>query len=307
MTKARSPVLGYNHNVRYAGRLWHVQTEDSGVQNPHIFTHLFHDGTILATKRFDYDASSAVEVVQKFMQSQHKAMLRDLKQGTFDEKIGKFFGEPVKRETAETAVVSEQELPTLDETPASAMQAPTVLEAPAIPQPIVQIEVETPEKPTTKEIPSQLSKSVLSKSQLSASEVGARAAAATQRIDPALKQTRPRISKPRKEIRPFLVPAQKIDVVLAQRAKERTASRSPLAVAPVATAEGVIVARPTVVVGGGAQVVSRHNQAVTRERATAVPSKPPAPGDTIFGAAPPQERSLDEVILAYLSEDLTEK
>ena len=51
--KVRSPVLGYNHNVRYAGRLWHVQTEDSGVQNPHLFTHLFHDGTILATKRLD--------------------------------------------------------------------------------------------------------------------------------------------------------------------------------------------------------------------------------------------------------------
>ena len=51
--KPRSPVLGYNHNVRYAERLWHVQTEDSGVGNPHIFTHLFHDGTILATKRID--------------------------------------------------------------------------------------------------------------------------------------------------------------------------------------------------------------------------------------------------------------
>ena len=60
--KPRSPVLGYNHNVRYAGRLWHVQTEDSGVNNPHIFTHLFHDGTILATKRVDYDPSSEVGV-----------------------------------------------------------------------------------------------------------------------------------------------------------------------------------------------------------------------------------------------------
>src|SRR4051812_44712390 len=99
--KVRSPVLGYNHNVRYAGRLWHVQTEDSGVQNPHIFTHLFHDGTILATKRHDYDPASDVTAVQKIMQVQHKAMLRELKAGAFDEKIGKFFGTPVARDEEE--------------------------------------------------------------------------------------------------------------------------------------------------------------------------------------------------------------
>src|SRR4051812_44057441 len=93
--KQRSPVLGYNHNVRYAGRLWHVQTEDSGVNNPHVFTHLFHDGTILATKRLDYDPASEVPAVQKLMQTQHKAMLRQLRAGSFDEKIGNFFGEPV--------------------------------------------------------------------------------------------------------------------------------------------------------------------------------------------------------------------
>ena len=96
--KQRSPVLGYNHNVRYAGRLWHVQTEDSGVNNPHVFTHLFHDGTILATKRLDYDPASEVSSVQKLMQTQHKAMLKELKAGTFDGKIEQFFGEPVQHE-----------------------------------------------------------------------------------------------------------------------------------------------------------------------------------------------------------------
>src|SRR3954466_631602 len=98
--KPRSPVLGYNHNVRYAGRLWHVQTEDSGVSNPHIFPPLFYEGTILATKRVDYDPTSEVGVVQKLMQAQHKAMLRDLKQGAFDDKISRFFGQPVVRERA---------------------------------------------------------------------------------------------------------------------------------------------------------------------------------------------------------------
>jgi hypothetical protein len=105
--KTRSPVLGYNHNVRYAGRLWHVQTEDSGVQNPHIFTHLFHDGTILSTKKLDYDPLADPNAVQKLMQSQHKAMLRELKAGAFDPKIEQFFGAPVVEDHEEIDLVGE--------------------------------------------------------------------------------------------------------------------------------------------------------------------------------------------------------
>ncbi len=76
----RSPLLGYNHNVRYHGRIFHVQTEDSGPTNPHLFTHLYYEGTILASKRLEYDRDSAEDVVRGLMQSQHKAILKDLKQ-----------------------------------------------------------------------------------------------------------------------------------------------------------------------------------------------------------------------------------
>lgn len=91
----RSPLRGYNHNVRYGGRLYHVQTEDSGVQSPRVFTHLFHDGTILASKRGEYDAEAEVMAVQRLMQAQHKSMLRDLLDGLFDVKIAQFFREPL--------------------------------------------------------------------------------------------------------------------------------------------------------------------------------------------------------------------
>ena len=110
----RSPILGYNHNVRYAGRLWHIQTEDSGVNNPRIFTHLFHEGTILATGRGDYDATLEVPAVQKLMQEQHKQLLRELKNGAFDEKIERFFGAPVARDSSGTGPLVEappRELP----------------------------------------------------------------------------------------------------------------------------------------------------------------------------------------------------
>jgi hypothetical protein len=90
-TAARSPLLGYNHNVRYRGRIFHVQTEDSGPANPHLFTHLYYEGTILASKRLEYDREEPEEMVRILMQGQHKTILKELKQAKHDERIGTFF------------------------------------------------------------------------------------------------------------------------------------------------------------------------------------------------------------------------
>src|SRR5262249_18477381 len=65
-----SPILGYNHNVRYRGVIFHVQTEDSGLTNPHVFTHLFHGGVILSTRKLVYDPDASEEAVKSLMQSQ---------------------------------------------------------------------------------------------------------------------------------------------------------------------------------------------------------------------------------------------
>ncbi len=88
----RSPILGYNHNVRYRGLVFHVQTEDSGVASPHLFTHLFHHGVIVTTRKLDYDAGSAEESIKSLMQAQHKAVLKDLRRGSFDDKIDSYLG-----------------------------------------------------------------------------------------------------------------------------------------------------------------------------------------------------------------------
>src|SRR6266568_1482045 len=85
MPKVRSPLLGFNHNLRHGGRVFHVQTEDSGSANPRIFTHLFHDGVIIATKKHEYGAEADADIVKSLMQAQHKAVLRELKHGIFDD------------------------------------------------------------------------------------------------------------------------------------------------------------------------------------------------------------------------------
>jgi hypothetical protein len=89
----RSPILGYNHNIGHRGLVFHVQTEDSGVDNPHIFTHLFHGGVIIFTRKIDYDAAADEPLVKSLMQAQHKAMLKELKREIFDERIDTFLGD----------------------------------------------------------------------------------------------------------------------------------------------------------------------------------------------------------------------
>ena len=88
----RSPLLGFNHNVKYRGRIFHVQTEDSGPSSPRIFTHLYFGGTILASKKHEYDPAAPEDLVRGLMQSQHKGILRELKSARHDARLSTFFG-----------------------------------------------------------------------------------------------------------------------------------------------------------------------------------------------------------------------
>src|SRR5688572_967583 len=92
-----SPVLGYNHNLRHGGRIFHVQTEDSGQGYARLHTHLFFEGTILSSKKQEYDPSAPEDAVRALMQQLHKSMIRELTRGEHDPRIGAFFaarGEP---------------------------------------------------------------------------------------------------------------------------------------------------------------------------------------------------------------------
>ena len=92
MAKFPSPLLGYNNNVRHKGRVFHIQTEDSGINHPHIITHLFMDGgRILKSIKTSYaehigtDAMS--DKVRAMMKDQHKAMFIALRDGQYDEVV----------------------------------------------------------------------------------------------------------------------------------------------------------------------------------------------------------------------------
>jgi len=79
---------GYNHNIMHKGITFHVQTEDNGVDNPHIMTHLFIGGNILATKKTNYMDIIKVDgldkIVADIMKEQHKKMVMEIRDGVYD-------------------------------------------------------------------------------------------------------------------------------------------------------------------------------------------------------------------------------
>ena len=106
-------LVGYNTNVPYKGKLYHIQTEDNGVKNPIIITLLYFKGTILASKKTSYaDLASSPdykEKVRELMKEQHKSMMKELIRGKHTEDIPEKSGEADK--DAEPSLPPEPESP----------------------------------------------------------------------------------------------------------------------------------------------------------------------------------------------------
>jgi hypothetical protein len=113
--RTNSPLLGYNTNVKHAGHMFHIQTEDSGVDHPHVITHLFTSGTILATKKSSYaelvGAQDWEERVRQMMKDQHKAMFVDLREGIHDAIAARILGVTVGAVAPDGSAVAEAHKP----------------------------------------------------------------------------------------------------------------------------------------------------------------------------------------------------
>ncbi len=86
----RKAQVGFNNNVKYKGAEYHIQTEDSGLDKPHIITHLFADGgrIIRSHKRVygpEVTRADVAVYVRTLMKGQHMEMVLALREGKFDE------------------------------------------------------------------------------------------------------------------------------------------------------------------------------------------------------------------------------
>lgn len=236
MPKPPSPLVGFNNNVKHKGRVFHVQTEDSGVNRPRITTHLFADGgRIVKTTRTDYSEhlgrDDMTAVIRKLMKEQHKAMFIALRDGQLDEAVERICGAIPK----DVPAADRFSLPPMSAVPASVVASP-------------------PE--------------------------GAKAPGAS-----AGEPSPPSVLVPRRPA-PTLT-----DLVLAdlEAARARTVT-TPQAVPQSATpALGTPTRAPS----------TRY--AAPRPAAIFAPQSSP---DSLFGGGSITEKSLDEVILSYLAENL---
>jgi len=81
-------ITGFNTDVKHKTKVYHVQTEDKGRNNPKIETLVYMGGEILDSYRTSYDMArdslQEDEIIQ-MMESQHKRVINAIKIGKYDE------------------------------------------------------------------------------------------------------------------------------------------------------------------------------------------------------------------------------
>lgn len=353
------------------------------MKSPHLFTHLFHGGVIISSRKLVYDNGSSEDAVKSLMQSQHKAVLKDLKAGTFDDKIDRYLGgtpglepAPARRPPRDTDISPPPppELPELDDQvtpPAGSSLSEAVLKRAvppdtdpprlgptpragpsvppepsrsgrsevsgafqaivspdeAVPQALVDDGTETtpipahgrgPEEATPrarKETPSGAYSQHRQGRSDFIPEVHDQPTApmpAKRGRGPSGEQERPAASSrpgvgPVPPVRPPVKPQAPGGPPARAMGKSMPAAGATAAAnAPQQPRPAVVVSRPAVIIGGPPKVVGGREPGDDPRRggrrAREEPSRP-----NLFGKDLISEKSLDEVILAYLSEDSSEE
>jgi len=82
-------ITGYNTDVEFGGVVYHVQTEDKGLQTPIILSLVYIGGAILASKRAPYDDLIArgfdEQVLVERLQRQHKLICAAVHAGRIED------------------------------------------------------------------------------------------------------------------------------------------------------------------------------------------------------------------------------
>ena len=82
-------ITGFNTDVDYEGRIFHVQTEDKGLQNPVVESLVYTAGEIITSVKTPYGdllrspEYSEAELARR-MESQHQSVIREIMSGKFD-------------------------------------------------------------------------------------------------------------------------------------------------------------------------------------------------------------------------------
>ncbi len=285
MSNVPPPLLGFNNNVRHRGRIFHIQTEDSGVKNPRIVTHLFADGgRIIKTTRTEYaehvSRTDMQAFVRSLMKEQHKQMFTALRLGELDvllEQVCGTFEQPLR-------LSKEPPAPVIVSAPPPAEDLQTNVAIPLVTERSPAPEFETPPLVSAYGDEERSSERPIRESALA---------------NPNLRKATPSVP-----------PVSGLDVDTAALNRLPPPAKSPPGVdrvmsPPPAPVRGLVKSPPPPPIRQRAAAASAASAPASLSRPSsrfaAVPSKP---SGSIFGDGVISEQSLDEVILSYLAEDL---
>lgn len=126
-------ITGFNTDIEHKGVVYHVQTEDKGLDSPIILSLVYVGGTILASKRSPYEDLIATgfsdEVLAERLKRQHRLICAAINSGRIDD-LKKMSGRvkeapPSKEEVSDAATVEEEEV---EAAPAATVEEPFEIE-----------------------------------------------------------------------------------------------------------------------------------------------------------------------------------
>lgn len=119
-------ITGFNTDIEYQGVVYHVQTEDKGLDSPLILSLVYAGGAILASKRSRYEdlieAGFNEEVLTQRLQRQHRLICAAINAGRLEE-LKRMGGKAQAADAADNEGMAEgaelSALPTIEEEPAA--------------------------------------------------------------------------------------------------------------------------------------------------------------------------------------------
>lgn len=91
MLLSRRMITGFNTDVTHEGRVYHVQTEDRGTENPCLESLVYVGGTIIAKKRTSYKdelgKGATEDMIASRLKRQHQVIIAAIKAGRIEDLV----------------------------------------------------------------------------------------------------------------------------------------------------------------------------------------------------------------------------
>ena len=136
-------ITGFNTDVRYGGRVYHVQTEDRGRDRPILESLVYVGGTIIAKKATPYSTQISQganeEIIGSLLRKQHQVIIAAIKAGRVEDlvRLSKEDATQAKDEARINGAQAQRGAPLIEAPPSEQKRPPAPVAAAPTPHPAV--------------------------------------------------------------------------------------------------------------------------------------------------------------------------